>query len=59
MSGHYGDMIDDLAGYCPNELPLLSEENLRYNIARANKAEAQLAELRKTLSAFKRMLERV
>lgn len=59
MSGHYGDMIDDLAGYYPNELPLLSEENLRYNIARANKAEAQLAELRKTLSAFKRMLERV
>jgi alcohol dehydrogenase class IV len=38
------------------EMPTVSEENLRFNIARANKAEAQLAEIRTVLRAFGRLL---
>lgn len=61
--GHYGsEMVDwreDYKGFIPthNELPDVTRDNLRFNIARANKAEAELQEIKSILTRFKSILK--
>jgi hypothetical protein len=57
--GHYSDLYEDrdranlIRSYGPKVMPEVTEENLRYNIARANKAEAQLDQIKKALRTLK------
>lgn len=57
--GHYSDFYAAkkeeilIRDYGPKQLPELTERNLRYNIARANKAEKELSELKKALRVLK------
>jgi hypothetical protein len=57
--GHYSDFYaaeeeaNLIRAYGPETLPELTERNLKYNIARANKAEAELRELKKALRTLK------
>jgi hypothetical protein len=57
-SEHYAAQEYDalVRDHGPKELPALTKENLRYNIARANKAEAELRELKGALRTLKRAL---
>lgn len=60
--GHYrSEMVDwqeDFKGFIPTDeqLPKITKENLRFNIARANKAEAELQDIKSALSVFKKLL---
>lgn len=62
--GHYSDCYAAeenaalLRDFGPEQLPELTEQNLRYNIARANRAEARLAKIEATLRDFQRLLPR-
>jgi hypothetical protein len=58
-SDDYKDMqhAKFLDQWAPDDrLPELTAENLRYNIARANKAESELREIRIAVSDIKRVL---
>lgn len=61
--GHYrsemADLNEDLKPFYPRgeELPPLTEENLAFNIARARKAEAELAAIRKFLGQFHHLIK--
>lgn len=58
--GHYGSEMnndsDQLDGYYPVALPELTPENMRYNIARANKAEYELRVIKELLISFSRLI---
>ena len=57
--GHYrSEMVDDYEGYYPSdeELPSVTKENLRWNIARARKAEEELQQMKARLREFKRLM---
>jgi len=61
--GHYYSEMgpDPLRGYYPTdeEMPPATVENLRYNMARARRAEEELHKLESGLGAFRRLLKGV